>query len=63
MDYMDYYGLLADNYLLHSKFVDATVSNILLTEVANRMLIHLSGINKDALGNIENISSISLIRN
>ena len=46
--------------VLLSKFKDTTVSNILVTEVANDMLIYLSGINKDAVGNIENISSISV---
>ena len=56
--YMDFYGLLAGN-LLPSKFEDSTISNILLTEVANHMLIHLSGVNKDALGNIENVTFIS----
>lgn len=57
--YTTFYGLLAEN-LLPSKFEDATLSNILLTEVANHMLIHLSGVNKDVvLGNIEVASPIS----
>ena len=56
--YLAYYGFLADNYLLPSKFEDDIVGIILLTEVANHMLIHLSGINKDSLGNIENLTSI-----
>ena len=37
-----FYGLLLDN-LLPSKFEDETVTNILMTEAANHILIHLSG--------------------
>ena len=40
--FSSYYGLLCAN-LLFDKFDDITLSNILLTEVANDMLIHLSG--------------------
>ena len=40
--YAEFYGLLMVN-LLPSKFEDVTLSNILLTEVANHVLIHLSG--------------------
>ena len=39
--YSGFYGLLLDN-LLPSKFEDETVSNILMTEAANHILIHLS---------------------
>ena len=40
--YSGFYGLLLDN-LLPSKFEDETVTNILMTEAANHILIHLSG--------------------
>ena len=40
--FSSYYGLLCDNFL-SGKFDDITLSNILLTEVANDMLIHRSG--------------------
>ena len=40
--YSDFYGLLLDN-LLPSKFEDETVTNILMTEAASHILIHLSG--------------------
>ena len=40
--YSGFYGLLLDN-LLPSKFEDETVTNILMTEAANYILIHLSG--------------------
>ena len=40
--YSGFYGLLLDN-LLPSKFEDETVTNILLTEAANHILIHLFG--------------------
>ena len=40
--YSVFYGLLLDN-LLPSKFEDKTVTNILMTEAANHILIHLSG--------------------
>lgn len=42
--YAQYYGLLSEN-LLPTKFEDITLTNILLTEVANFMLLHLSGDN------------------
>ena len=40
--YSGFYGVLLDN-LLPSKFEDETVTNILMTEAANHILIHLSG--------------------
>ena len=40
--YSGFYCLLLDN-LLPSKFEDETVTNILMTEAANHILIHLSG--------------------
>ena len=40
--YSVFYGLLLDN-LLPSKFEDETVTNILMTETTNHILIHLSG--------------------
>ena len=40
--YSGFYGLLLDN-LLPLKFEDETVTNILMTEAANHILIHLSG--------------------
>ena len=40
--YSGFYGLLLDN-LLPSKFEDENVTNILMTEAANHILIHLSG--------------------
>ena len=40
--YSGFYGLLLDN-LLPSKFEDETVTNILMIEAANHILIHLSG--------------------
>ena len=39
--YSCFYGLLLDN-LLPSKFEDETVTNILMTGAANRILVHLS---------------------
>jgi len=39
--YSQYYGLLEDN-LLPKKFEDYTVSNILLSELSNHILIHLN---------------------
>ena len=40
--YSVFYDLLLDN-LLPSKFEDETVTNILMTEAANHIIIHLSG--------------------
>ena len=40
--YAGFYGLLLDNSL-PSKFEDETVTDILITEAANHILIHLSG--------------------
>ena len=40
--FSNFSGLLCDN-LLSGKFDDKTLSNILLTEVTDDMLIHLSG--------------------
>ena len=40
--YSGFYGLLLDN-LLPSKFEDQTVTDILMTEAANHIFIHLSG--------------------
>lgn len=44
--YMYFYGMLKEN-ILPSKFEETRFSNILLAEVANHMLTHLSGIGKD----------------
>ena len=46
--YSEFYGLLTAN-LIESKFNDMTISNILLTEVANLMLCHLNGVDIDAI--------------
>ena len=40
--YSGFYGLLLDN-VLTLKFEDETLTNILMTEAANHILIHLSG--------------------
>lgn len=49
--YADFYGLLLEN-CLPNKFTDITLSNILLTEVANHILIYLtSADDKNILGN------------
>lgn len=46
--YTEFYGRLIDN-LLPSKFEDIALTNILLTEVANHLLIHLNGGGSDIL--------------
>ena len=56
--YAQFYGLLAEN-ILPLKFDDITSTNILMTEVANHILIHLSGINTATNNPPEVISSIT----
>ena len=55
--FQGFYGLLVEN-LLPSKFQDSTLTNILLTEVANHMLIHLSGVSPDFFGHLETTVAI-----
>lgn len=56
--YANFYGLLKDN-LLPSKFEDTTLSNIILTELANHVLIHLSGNDKVVDSVTEAVTPIS----
>ena len=56
--YAQFYGLLAEN-ILPLKFDDITSTNILMTEVANHILIHISGINTATNNPLEVISSIT----
>ena len=56
--YAQFYGLLAEN-ILPLKFDDITSTNILMTEVANHILIHLSRINTATNNPSEVISSLT----
>ena len=57
--YGEFYGLLAEN-IIPFKFEDITYTNILMVEVANHILIHLSEKNTDTIQPPKVVSSISV---
>ena len=56
--YAEFYALLSKN-MLPTKFDDITVTNILMTEVANHILMHLPDKNSDISSSSKPITSIT----
>ena len=56
--YAEFYALLSKD-MLPTKFDDITVTNILMTEVANHILMHLSDKNSDISSSSKPITSIT----